>query len=78
MNGLLQAIITPDKKVKCPICGKTAMILNDDTFIRNCQIRCRASRKGLEHYFMLNAGEMEVLKNVWFINNHFINIASYS
>ena len=63
MNGLLQAIITPDKKVKCPICGKTAMILND-TFIRNCQIRCRASRKGLEHYFMLNAGEIEVLKNV--------------
>lgn len=64
MNELMQAIITQDGKVRCPICGKVNLILNNDTFIRNCQIRCRASRKGLEHYFMLNAGEMETLKNV--------------
>lgn len=58
------AIITPDGKVKCPLCGKVNLILNDNTFIRNCQIRCRGSRKGLEHYFMVNAGGMEVLKSV--------------
>lgn len=64
MSKLMQAIITPNKEVRCPFCNKLHLVLNDDTFIRNCQIRCRGSRKGLEHYFMLNAGEMEVLKNV--------------
>ncbi|MDE7177070.1 MAG: hypothetical protein K2O59_04580 [Lachnospiraceae bacterium] len=58
MEILKEAIIAPDKKIKCPICGKTNGIVTGQEIVRNYKIRCRGSRRGLEHYFVLNT-EME-------------------
>ena len=55
---ILEAVITPDKKIKCPICGKTNGVITGEETVINYKIRCRGSRKGWEHYFVLNT-EME-------------------
>ena len=52
-----QAIITEDKKIKCPVCGKTNGIANDGAFVRGYIIRCRSSKRNHEHSFILNIGE---------------------
>jgi len=54
MEELKQAIITPDRKVHCPHCSKVALILNDEAYVKNLKIRCRGSRRGVEHFFILN------------------------
>lgn len=56
-----QAIITEDKKIKCPYCNKTNGVITGNETIRNYKVRCRGSRRGGEHYFMLNV-EREVNK----------------
>lgn len=60
-EGLKEAIITPDKKIKCPICGKTNGVITGQETVRNYKMRCRASRRGWEHFFTLNVekGEKE-------------------
>lgn len=59
---LKEAIITPDKKIQCPICGKTNGMITGQETIRNYKVRCRASRRGREHFFVLNV-EMEEKSN---------------
>ena len=54
-----EAIITPDNKIQCPICHKTNGIITGQETIRNFRIRCRSSRRGLEHFFMLNVEKEE-------------------
>ena len=49
MEQLKEAIITPDKKIKCPY----GMITGNET-VRNFKIRCKGSKRGREHYFVLN------------------------
>lgn len=56
MEELKQAIITPNKQVRCPYCGKLAFILNDEAYIKNLKVRCRGSRHGLEHFFIVSGG----------------------
>lgn len=51
---LQEAVITPDKKIKCPICGKTNGMITGKETIRNFKVRCRGSRRGWEHFFLLN------------------------
>lgn len=58
IEELREAVITPDKKIHCPICGKTNGMITGEETIRNYKIRCRGSRRGWEHYFVLNT-EME-------------------
>ena len=53
---LKEAIITLDKKIKCPICNKTNGLLNKEAVIKDYKIRCRGSRRGAEHFFILNSG----------------------
>lgn len=57
MGELKQAIITEDKKIKCPLCYKTNGIVNNEAYVRNYIIRCKSSRRNHEHYFILNIGE---------------------
>lgn len=59
MEELKQAIITPDKKIKCPICQKTNGRITGQETIRNYKVRCRASRRGWEHFFVLNVEKEE-------------------
>ena len=63
MDELKNAVITPDKKIKCPVCGKTCGMITGLETIRNYKVRCRGSRRGWEHFFMLNV-EMEKKKGV--------------
>lgn len=51
---LKEAIITPDNKIKCPICYKTNGKVTGEETVRNFKIRCRGSKRNHEHYFMLN------------------------
>ena len=39
MDELKNAVITPDKKIKCPICGKTAGVITGRETIRNFKVR---------------------------------------
>ncbi len=59
MEGLKQAVITPNKRVCCPYCGKLAFILNDGAYVKNLKVRCRGSRHGLEHFFIVSGGNEE-------------------
>lgn len=54
MDELKQAIITPDKKIKCPYCFKTNGMVTGRETVRGFVIRCKGSRRGHEHYFVLN------------------------
>lgn len=56
---LQEAVITPDKKIQCPICGKCNGMITGQETIRNFIVRCRGSRRNLEHYFMLNVEREE-------------------
>lgn len=51
---LQNAVITADNKIQCPICGKTNGMITGRETVRNYEIRCRGSRRGFEHYFVLN------------------------
>lgn len=53
-TAVAEAIITEDNKVKCPYCGKVNGVLTGHETVRNYKIRCRASRKNQEHFFVLN------------------------
>lgn len=59
MEILKEAVITPDKKIHCPICGKTNGIITGQETIRNFKVRCRGSRRNLEHFFMINVEREE-------------------
>lgn len=59
MEELRQAIITPDNKIRCPICGKTHGLVTGRETVRNFKIRCRSSRRNHEHYFVLNLESRE-------------------
>lgn len=59
MEELKEAIITPDNKIKCPYCFKTNGMVTGRETVRNFKIRCKGSRRGREHYFMLNAEKEE-------------------
>lgn len=63
MAAYKEAIITEDKKVRCPICGTTNGFANDGAFVRNYIIRCKSSRRNHEHYFILNFNAGEEKKN---------------
>lgn len=63
MEELKEAIITPDKKIRCPICGKVQGMLSGRETIRNFKIRCRSSRRNHEHFFVLNSESEE--KEQW-------------
>lgn len=54
MEILKEAVITEDNKIQCPICGKTNGMITGRETVRNYEIRCRGSRRGFEHYFVLN------------------------
>lgn len=54
METYKQAIITDDKKIKCPYCFKTCGMINEGALIKNYKVRCRGSRRGKEHFFWLN------------------------
>lgn len=62
MEEIKEAIIISDKKIKCPYCGKTMGVLTGEETIRNYKVKCRGSRRGWEHFFMLNV-EREVKAN---------------
>lgn len=57
-----QAIITEDKKIRCPYCNKINGELTGNEEIHNFKVRCRGSNGRLEHFFMLNV-EREVKEN---------------
>lgn len=59
MEGLKEAIITADRKIKCPICGKTNGMITGHETVRNLKIRCKGSRRNHEHYFVLNVESEE-------------------
>ncbi len=54
MEILKEAIITENGKIKCPYCGKTNGMITGNETIRNYKVRCRGSRRGHEHFFVLN------------------------
>lgn len=54
---LKEAIITTDGKIKCPICGKTNGMITGKEKVENFRIRCKSSRRGHEHFFVLNVGK---------------------
>lgn len=56
MEELQQAIIQADGRIRCPFdwCGKVNGVVSDGTIIKNYIVRCRASRRGREHFFVVN------------------------
>lgn len=52
---LKEAVITPKGEVRCPHCGLLNAMLTGEETIKGFKMRCRGSRRGAEHYFMLNA-----------------------
>lgn len=54
MEIIKDAVITEDKKIKCAICGKTNGMVTGHETIVNFRIRCRGSRRGHEHFILLN------------------------
>ena len=54
MDELKNAVIGPDGRIRCPHCFKTNGMANDDAFIKNYIMRCRGSRRGAEHFFVVN------------------------
>ncbi len=63
-DGLKRAVITTDNKIRCPICGKVNGQISGSEFIYNYKVRCRGSRRGCEHYFLLFAGNKENIKRL--------------
>lgn len=64
MEQLKQAVITEDRKIRCPFCGKLNGELTGKEEIHNFRIRCRGSGGRMEHFFMLNVNrEREVKAN---------------
>lgn len=59
MEILKEAIITYDNKIRCPYCLKTNGMISGNEFVRNFKIRCKGSRRGAEHFFVLNVSEKE-------------------
>lgn len=59
MEELKQGIITSDRKIKCPYCYKTNGFLNKEAVIQDYKIKCRGSKRGAEHFFILNSGGSE-------------------
>lgn len=68
---LKEAIIMPDKKIKCPYCYKTNGMVNENAFVRNYIIRCKGSRRGHEHYFCLNVGSTSLLQNIYTLGGRY-------
>lgn len=60
MGEVREAIITPKGEVRCPYCGKLGLVLTGEETAKNLKIRCRGSRKGAEHYYVLNTGKEAV------------------
>lgn len=56
MEELKEAIIGPDRKIRCPVCGKTNGMITGQEKVENFRIRCKSSRRGHEHFFVLNTG----------------------
>ena len=56
MEELKQAVISADGKIHCPYewCCKVNGVVNEGAIIENYIVRCRASRRGREHYFLVN------------------------
>lgn len=54
MEQLKEAVITPDRKVRCPVCGSTNGMLTGHETVRNYRIRCKSSRRNRQHFFVLN------------------------
>lgn len=53
-----QAIIEKETgKIKCPVCKKTNGIITPGAYVRGHRIRCKSSRRGHEHFFILNYGQ---------------------
>lgn len=53
-----QAIIEAGTgKIKCPVCGKTNGLVTAGAYCRGHRVRCRSSRRGCEHFFILNYGQ---------------------
>ena len=59
METLKEAIITYDNKIKCPYCLKTNGMVTGKEYVENFKIRCKGSRRGAEHFFILNTGKKE-------------------
>ena len=59
MEELKEAIIESDGKTRMPVCGKLNIVINNGAIDRKQRIRCRGSRRKLEHFFILNVGENE-------------------
>ncbi len=59
METLKEAVITKDKRIKCPICGKVNGQLFGGEKIENYRVRCRGSNSKFEHFFALNVGMEE-------------------
>lgn len=59
MEKLKEAIVTPDNKIRCPICGKVNGMITGQEIVRNFRIRCKGSRRNHEHFFMLNTESEE-------------------
>lgn len=61
MEQLKEAIITPDNKIRCPICGKVCGLITGCETVRNFKIRCKSSRRNHEHYFVLNVEARKIV-----------------
>lgn len=54
MENLKQAVIETDGRIRCPVCFKVNGIVTNDAILKNYKIRCRTSRRGHEHFFVVN------------------------
>lgn len=54
MEELKESIITQTGEIRCPVCGKLNAVLTGHEVVRNFKIRCRGSRQGREHFFIIN------------------------
>lgn len=51
----LQAVISKDMEIRCPICGRKCGVLCGNEVVRNFRIRCKGSRQMAKpHFFILN------------------------
>lgn len=53
---LKDAVIEPDGKIRCPFewCKKCNGVANKGAVIKNYIVRCKASRRNHEHFFLVN------------------------
>ncbi len=59
MEEIKKAVISKDKKIRCPYCGKLNGQLTGNEVIRNFKMRCRGSNGRMEHFFVLDYSGME-------------------